>query len=398
MNMQSFEIKPNVHWVGAIDWNIRDFHGYSTNKGSTYNAFLVKDEKIALFDIVKKPFVSELLHNIHAVVDPGKIDYLIVNHVEMDHSGALPEIVERVKPSKIICSEMGKKALLEHYHRSDWPYQTVKSGETLSLGNKTVQFLETRMVHWPDSMFSYLAEDRLLISSDGFGQHWATSERFDDQVDRPELFAHAAKYYANILLLYSPLVQKLLGNVQKMGLKIDMIAPDHRLLWRSHVGEIIQAYDEWSRQTFKNKAVVIYDTMWHSTESMAKSIARGLMQEGVIVKLFNLRFSHRSDILTEVLDARALIMGSATLNNGMLPSMADILCYMKGLKPLNKIGFAFGSYGWSGEAAKSIQETMEEMKVEIVEPCLRVKFVPTHDDLKQCVEMGRKTGKRIMEG
>jgi flavorubredoxin len=393
--MQPVELKKGIYCVGAIDWNIRDFHGYSTLKGTTYNAYLVVDEKIALFDTVKKPFVNNLIHNISRLVDPQKIDYLIVNHVEMDHSGAVPEIIDLVRPEKVICSAMGKKALIDHYHLEDWPFEVVESGRTISLGSKSVQFIETRMLHWPDSMLSYLKEDRLLISSDAFGQHWATSQRFDDEVDMHELFFHAAKYYANILLLFSPLVQKLLANVQKMGLEIDMIAPDHGLIWRTHPGKIIEAYDTWSKQRAKAKAVVIYDTMWQSTEKMAFAIANGLVQEGIDVKMLNLKLNHRSDVMTEILDAKAIVLGSSTLNNGMLPTMADILCYMKGLRPADKIGFAFGSYGWSGEAVKFMTEALEEMKVKTVDGGMRVKFAPTHDDLKKCAELGRKTGLEI---
>ena len=246
--MGPVEIKKNVYWVGALDWNIRDFHGYSTPKGTTYNAYLVIDEKIALFDTVKIPFKKDLIENISRIIDPGRIDYLVVNHVEMDHSGSMPDIVDLVRPEKVVCSPLGKKALIDHYNREDWPYQVVESGQTLKLGKKTVNFLETRMLHWPDSMMSYIPEDRLLMSSDGFGQHWATSQRFDDEVDAAELFHHAGKYYANILLLFSPLVQKLLAKVVEMGLDIDMIAPDHGLIWRKDPEGIIGAYQKWSRQ------------------------------------------------------------------------------------------------------------------------------------------------------
>ncbi len=393
--MQPVEVKKGIYWVGAVDWNVRDFHGYSIPKGSTYNAYLAMDEKITLFDTVKKPFVDDLVCSISRIVDPRKIDYLVVNHVEMDHSGAVPEIVDLVQPEKIFCSAMGKKALIDHFHREDWPFEVVETGQTLSLGSKTVQFIETRMLHWPDSMFSYIKEDRLLISSDAFGEHWATSQRFDDEVNRDELFFHAARYYANILLLYSPLVQKLLASVQKMGLEIDMIAPDHGVIWRTNPGRIIEAYDTWSKQKARDKAVIIYDTMYQATEKMAFAIADGLVQEGVEVKILNLKVSHRSDVITEVLDAKAIILGSATLNNGIMPSVADIICYMKGLRPANKIGFAFGSYGWSGEAVKVITEALEEMKVKIVDGGMRVKFAPTHDDFMKCAELGRKVGQEI---
>ncbi|NLI81376.1 MAG: FprA family A-type flavoprotein [Deltaproteobacteria bacterium] len=395
--MQPIEVKENIYWVGAIDWNVRDFHGYQTPKGTTYNSFLVLDEKVTLFDCVKKPFKSNLLANIRKLIDPAKIDYIVVNHVEMDHSGALPEIMEFIGPEKVICSPMGKKVLIDHFHREDWPFEVVESGKTLSLGKKTVQFLETRMLHWPDSMFSYLVEDEMLISSDAFGQHWATSERFDDEVDLEELLSQSAKYYANILLLYSPLVQKLLAGVRKSGLRINMIAPDHGLIWRSHPGRILEAYDTWSQQKTKKKALLIYDTMWQSTEAMANAIADGLNQEGVDFKMLNLKHNHRSDVMTEVLDSKAIILGSSTLNNGILPGMADILCYMKGLKPTGKIGAAFGSYGWSGESVKILNEAMEGMKIQVVDEGIRVKFAPTQQDLDRCIQLGRKIGKLVKE-
>ncbi|MDA8165005.1 MAG: flavodoxin domain-containing protein [Desulfobacteraceae bacterium] len=395
--MGAVPIKENVYWVGAVDWNVRDFHGYSTWKGTTYNAYLVTDDKITLFDTVKESHRGELIHHLHEVLggDLTRIDYIVVNHVEMDHSGSLAEMVARIKPEKVFCSPMGHKALLEHFHHQDWPYEVVKTGDTLKLGKKTVRFLETKMLHWPDSMFSYIPEDKLLISSDAFGQHWATSERFADQVAAPELMTHAAKYYANILLLYSPLVQKLLATVQEMGLVIDMIAPDHGLIWRGNPGVILEAYDRWSRQEAARKALVIYDTMWHSTEKMAKAIVSGLTAEGVSVQLLNLRVSHRSDILTEVLDARGLVFGSPTLNNNMMPRMADFLTYLKGLRPKGKIGTAFGSYGWSGEAVKHITAAMEEMGIELVDPGQKLKYVPDHDGLRGCVELGRKVAKAM---
>lgn len=393
--MQPVEIKKGIYWVGAIDWNIRNFHGYFIPKGTTYNAYLVMDEKVTLFDTVKQPFRNQLVRNIRKIIDPHKIDYLVVNHVEMDHSGSVPEMIDLIRPEKVFCSDMGKKALIEHYHREDWPFEVVGTGQSVSLGKRTVQFLETRMLHWPDSMMSYIPEDRLLFSSDGFGQHWATSERFDDQVNVEELLAHAAKYYANILLLFSPLVQKLIATVQKLGLELDMIAPDHGLIWRADPGRIVTAYDAWSRQVSREKALIIYDTMWKSTETMASAISQGLELEGVDFKVLNLDGNHRSDIMTEVLDARALILGSPTLNNGIMPAMADLLTYMKGLRPQGKIGAAFGSYGWSGESVKLLTAALEEMKVEVVNPGVRVKFAPAEDDLARCIELGREIGRAV---
>lgn len=395
--MRPVEIKKDIYWVGALDWHIRDFHGYSTPKGTTYNSFLVMDDKVALFDTVKKPFTKELVASIAAVIDPKRIDYLIVNHVEMDHSGAMPEMMELIKPEKVFCSPMGKKTLLQHYHREDWPFEVVESGRTISLGKRSVSFLETRMLHWPDSMMSYIPEERLLFSSDGFGQHWATSQRFDDEVDSGELLTHSAKYYANILLLFSPLVRKLIAKVKELGLKIDMIAPDHGLIWRSDPGKIIQAYERWSRQESTRKALIIYDSMWQSTELMACAISDGLKDGGIDFKIFNLKYCHRSDIMTEVLDSRALVLGSPTLNNGMMPAMADFLCYMKGLRPTGKIGAAFGSYGWSGEAVRQVTESLREMNFRVDEDGIRIQYAPAKADLEKCFELGRRLAGSIME-
>ncbi len=389
------EIKKDIYWVGAIDWTIRDFHGYSTYEGTTYNAYLLKDEKTVLFDTVKKSKMSDLVHHVRSLTDPQRIDYIVVNHVEMDHSGSLPEMIDLIKPEKVICSTMGKKALLDHFHREDWPYEVVAPGQVISVGKRSIQFIETRMLHWPDSMFSYIPEEKLLISSDAFGEHWATSERFDDEVDFTTLMRHNAKYYANILLLYSPLVGKLIENVKKLGLQIDMIAPDHGLIKRKYVADMLQAYADWAAHKAKKKAVVVYDTMWHSTEMMAKAVADGIMREGVSVKLMDLQVCHRSDVMTEVLDAKAVVLGCPTLNNGLLPRMAGFLMYMRGLKPSGKIGVAFGSYGWSGEAVKLMNQAMEEMKFEVVHDGIRVKYVPVHENLKECVELGKKVGQAI---
>jgi len=393
--MQATELKKGIYWVGAIDWEIRDFHGYSTPKGSTYNAYLLVDEKVVLFDTVRKGFGPELLAHISEVIDPTRIDYIVVNHVEMDHTGSLPEIVEAVQPEKIICSANGKKALLAHFHQEDWPYEVVATVQTISSGSKTIKFIETKMLHWPDSMFSYIEEDALLISQDGFGQHWATSERFDDEVDASELMRHSAEYYANILLPYSVLVQRLLENIKQMGLAVDMIAPDHGVIWRSGPDKIISAWDEWSRQVSREKALVVYDTMWHSTELMARAVADGIQDEGVCVLVMPLAECHRSDVITELLDARAIVLGSATLNNGMMPRMADMLAYMKGLRPVGKIGAAFGSYGWGGEAPRLLDAFLAEMKFETAGECLRVNYVPTQEDLLRCVELGRKIGEMV---
>nr|WP_320010879.1 flavodoxin domain-containing protein [uncultured Desulfobulbus sp.] len=393
--MKTIQLADNVYWVGAIDWNIRDFHGYSTNRGTTYNAFLIIDEKVTLIDTVKKPYRSELMHRIHNIIDPKKIDYLVVNHVEMDHSGSIPEVVEAINPEKIICSKMGKKALIQHFHREDWPYHVAAPGEELSLGKKTLSFLETRMLHWPDSMFTYLKEDQIVFTSDAFGEHLATSERFDDEVDQSVLMHEATKYYANILTLYSPLVKKLLAKVQEMELPIKMLAPDHGVIWRSNPGKIIEAYSRWSNHQGNGRALVIYNTMWESTKKMAKAVAEGLHEQGVEYKLFDLAVNHRSDVMTEVLEASAVVLGSPTLNNGMLPRMADFLMYMRGLRPTNKVGASFGSYGWSGESVKMMNEILKEMNIVVCHEGVKVQYVPEHAQLGACVQLGQSVGKAM---
>lgn len=393
--MKKIELAENVYWVGAVDWITRDFHGYSTERGTTYNAFLIIDEKVTLIDTVKKPYKSELMHRIHNIIDPKKIDYLVINHVEMDHSGSLPEVIEAINPEKVICSKMGHKALLQHFHRPDWPYHVVSPGEELSLGKRTLNFLETRMLHWPDSMFTYLKEDQILFTSDAFGEHLATSERFDDEVNQDVLMHEATKYYANILTLYSPLVKKLLAKVEEMQLPIKMLAPDHGVIWRSNPGKIIEAYSRWSVNQGNGRALIIYDTMWESTRKMAKAVAEGLHDEGVEYKLIDLQVNHRSDVMTDVLEASAIVLGSPTLNNGMLPRMADFLMYMRGLRPTNKIGATFGSYGWSGEAVKMMNEILKDINIILCHEGVKVQYVPEHAQLANCVELGRTVGKTL---
>ena len=392
--MESTQIGPGIYNVGVADWNIRDFHGYSTDVGTTYNAFLVMDEKIALVDSVKKEYADQLLDNIARIVDPRKIDYVISNHTEMDHSGSLARIMHRVGEDKpLYCSKMGVKNLARHFPQK-WNYQAVGSGDELKIGKRTLRFLETRMIHWPDSMFTYLVEDGVLFSSDGFGQHYAGPEKFDDQVgDR--IMVHAKKYFANILLLYSSHIEKLIRQVADMNLDIRIICPDHGVIWRREPAKIVQAYLQWCRQEPEKKAVVIYDTMWHSTEKMAEAINAGILAEGVASKPLNLRAWHRSEVMTELFDARAVVLGSPTLNNGLFPTVADFLCYMRGLKPRNKIGAAFGSYGWSGEAVKLIEDELKEMKIDLIQPGLKVQFVPEKSVLTACNEFGRNIGRAV---
>jgi len=394
--MKPFEIAEKIYDVGVIDWNIRDFHGYSTELGTSYNAFLIIDEKIVLIDSVKKDFSDELIQNISKIVDPKKIDMVISNHTEMDHSGSLPRIMHLIGEDKpLYCSSMGVKNLSRHFSQK-LNYQPIKSGDILSIGKRSFTFLETKMLHWPDSMFTYLNEDKILFSSDAFGQHYAGCEEFDDEADEALIMSHAKKYFANILLLYAPLILNLVEKVLAMGLEFKMICPDHGILWRKNPNKIIEAYVKWSKQEPDKKAVVIYDTMWHSTQLMAEAIAEGIHSQGVFVKPMKLRDSHRSDIMTEVLESRAVVVGSPTLNNGIFPTLADFLTYMKGLRPKNKLGAAFGSYGWSGEAVGLIQKHLEEMQFEIIESGMKHQYVPDSNGLEACREMGRKIGRAVI--
>lgn len=395
-SMKPVEIAKDIFWVGAIDWNIRDFHGYSTYQGTTYNAYLIMDEKVTLIDTVKRDFADELIENITQIVDPKKVDYVISNHTEMDHSGGLPRIMHRVGEEKpLYCSKVGHKNLSRHYPQK-WNYQPVEDGGELSIGKRTLAFLETKMLHWPDSMFTYAKEDKILFSSDAFGQHYAGLERFDDQMG-DAIMPHARKYFANILLLYSPLILKLIEKVKGMGLALDVICPDHGIIWRQDPVKIIKAYVEWSEQKPKRKALVVYDTMWHSTEKMAEAIVTALGQEGVDAKPMHLRSWHRSDIMTEVVDAGAIIVGSPTLNNGLFPTVSDFLTYLKGLKPINKVGAAFGSYGWSGEAVKLLNEELTGMKFKVIDAGVKAQYVPDDKGIQACYELGRKIAGELPE-
>ena len=385
---KAVQVTEDVWWVGAIDWNIRDFHGYRTGRGSTYNAYLVLADKITLIDTVKAPFREEMMERIASVVDPGKIEYIVSNHSEMDHSGSLPQVIAAVNPKKVFASVVGAKTLAELFPNPG-EITPVMDGETFSLGNRTLTFLETRMLHWPDSMFTYLNEEQLLFSQDAFGMHYASLERFADGCDPAALAYEAATYYANILLPYSPQVLKLIEKVKSAKLSFKIIAPDHGPIWRKETDGIIGRYARWAAQKPEGRAVVVYATMWHSTERMARAISEGLAAGGLRVKVMSMDEVHRSDVMYELLCAGAVAVGSPTLNNHMLPNMADILTYMRGLKPRNMIAAAFGSYGWSGEAVREIEEVLTEMKLEKTGEGIRVKNVPDAEALSRCYDLGK---------
>ena len=388
------KVVEGVYWVGAVDWGVRDFHGYATKRGTTYNAFLVLGQKTVLVDTVKKPFFGEMMARVASVVDPASIDVIISHHAEMDHSGCLPEAAAAIRPERILASEQGVKALSMHFGALPG-LEAVAEGTVFDAGGFTFHFMETRMLHWPDSMFSYLPERNLLFSQDGFGMHLASAQRFADELDEKVLREEAARYYGNILLPYSPLVLKLAEKVAASGLRLDVIAPDHGPIWRRDTGRILNLYVEWASQKPTRKAVVVYDTMWGSTEKMARAIEEGLSAGGALPKLMPLSGNHRSDVATEILEAGALVVGSPTLNNQLFPTVADVLCYLKGLKRKGLVGASFGSYGWAGKIVQQLDEQLKGLGVELVGEGVQVQYVPTAAALLPCVELGRKVAGRL---
>lgn len=387
ITLNAHQIKPNVYWVGGIDWDIRNFHGYTTHRGTTYNAYLIRDKKTVLVDTVKHYLFDEMLARISTVIDPANIDYIISNHVEMDHSGSLPKLLEIAPNATIVTSTRGEKGLQRHYKKT-WNFQIVQSGETLSIGNRTLHFVHIPMVHWPDSMVTYSPSDKLLLPNDAFGQHIASTERFDDEMDWGILREEAAKYYANIVLPYGGQVQKALAALT--DLDIDMIAPSHGIIWRSRIPEIINEYTKWAAHETERRAVIVYDSMWGSTEKIAHTLMAGIEEEKIPVTLRNLKTTHISDIITDVLQSKAVLIGSPTLNNGMLPAMGAFLTYLKGLRPQKRIGFVFGSYGWGGQAVGEIETILKNLSWDLPEKSININYVPNDDELKEIQTVGKK--------
>ncbi|MBI2875821.1 MAG: FprA family A-type flavoprotein [Candidatus Tectomicrobia bacterium] len=388
--MSHVELAEGVYWVGAIDWNIRNFHGYTTPRGTTYNAYLIVDEKIALIDTVKAPFAAEMLDRIGEIVDPSRIDYMVSNHVEMDHSGAIPEVLRRSQAT-VVTAERGKKGLTRVY-KSDWPFQVVKEGDELPLGRRRLQFIEAPMLHWPDNILAYLPEQQILFSSDAFGQHIASSWRYADQV--PYVFSEAAKYYANIVMPYASMVLRALEKLEGKG--IELVAPSHGLLWRGpELQQGIQAYTDWSQGVARDKVLICYDSMWGSTDKMARALLEGIVRGGVEVSLYNLTLTDWSETIKEVLDAKAVLIGSPTLNKGLFPTVAGFLAYLKGLKPKGKLGASFGSYGWSGGAVTAANQELKAAGIEVIDSGLEFSHVPDSEELEKCVAFGEKIAQQV---
>ena len=399
--MGATEIKPGIYWVGAIDWAIRDFHGYITPNGTTYNNYLILDKHVTLVDTVKHEFSHYTIDNIKALVDPSKIENIIINHIENDHATSLGEIMALTHAAVIHITERGKKGLDRFFDTSKWKFKIVKTGDTLNTGTKTIMFLETPMLHWPDSMMSYVKEDKLLISQDAFGQHLASAVRFDDeyceQYSAIELEHAINDYYANILMPFGALIKAKIADIQKLGLEIGMIAPDHGIIWRKDPGKIIKRYLDMANGKADLRVAIIYDTMWHSTEYMTIPIMEGIKAAGVDVEVIKLRATPMSVATKRFWESRAMLVGTPTLNNIMFPSVAEFLAYLRGLRPKDRMAGAFGSFGWGGGAVKEVYGVFKQMGLETMEPGVEVLYRPGPEDDKKCFEFGKQFAEKVKE-
>jgi len=388
-----FKVKNNIYWVGKIDWELRKFHGneYSTHRGSTYNSYLIREEKTALVDTVWKPFSKEYVEGLSREIDLHKIDYIIANHAEIDHSGALPELMELVPDKPVYCTSNGIKSLKGHYHR-DWNFVPVKTGDRLSLGSKELIFIEAPMLHWPDSMFCYLTGDNVLFSNDAFGQHYASEYMYNDLVDRDELFTECIKYYANILTPFSALVGRKIKEFASLNLPLDIICSSHGVIWRDNPMQIVEKYLEWSSGYKENQITIIYETMWNGTRTMAEGIAEGIkrVDRSVNIKLYNVSGTDKNDVITEVFKSKGILVGSPTINKGVLSSVAGILDQIRGLGFKGKKAAAFGCYGWSGESVKIITEHLKSSGFDVVDEGLSALWNPDEKSINECVTYGQK--------
>ena len=390
------ELKPGVHWVGVVDWSIRHFHGHelSTHRGTSYNAYLIMDEKIAVVDTVWSPFRDEFVENVARIVDPAKIDYVIANHSEPDHSGGLPSLLRHCPNATVVVSKRGAESIPGHYHQA-WNFKPVGTGDRISLGRNELVFVEAPMLHWPDSMFTYLTGHNILMPNDAFGQHYATLFRFNDQVNEAELYEEAVKYYANILTPFSAQVTRKIQEVLALNLPVDIIAPSHGVIWRRDPLQIVKKYQEWAAQVPERSAVILYDTMWDATRKMAEAVSDGFAAEGVPCRLFHMAVSDRNDVITHAFKAGAVVIGSPTLNNGLLPSITPILEDCRGLRFKNKVAAAFGSYGWSGECVKVIEKHLHDAGFKVVAEGVRAKWQPSDQDLAECRKLGASVAKSL---
>lgn len=394
----SLKITDSVTWVGKIDWELKKFHGeeYSTHKGSTYNSYLIRDEKTVLIDTVWMPFTHEYLDKLKAEIALEEIDYIIINHGEVDHSGALPELMRSIPDTPIYCTANAIKSLKGQYHQ-EWNFHPVKTGDKLNIGSKDIIFVEAAMLHWPDSMMCYLTGDNLLFSNDAFGQHYASEYMFNDLVDQQELYHECIKYYANILTPFSRLVDRKIKEVVGFELPVNMICPSHGVIWRDNPLQIVTKYLEWAADYQENQITVFYDTMWDGTRKMAEAIVEGIKEEDphVNVKLYNTARRDKNDIITEVFKSKAVLVGSPTVNKGVLSSIAGIMEEIKGLAFKNKKAAAFGTYGWSGESVKVLNDLLKESGFTVVNDGLKGLWNPDENALQVCAQFGKNFSKEI---
>lgn len=390
------EIKDKVFWVGIKDWELKRFHGeeYTTHRGSTYNSYLIRDKKIALVDTVWTPFHEGFVKDLEEEIGLKNIDLIVVNHTEIDHAGSLSYLMEKIPETPIYCTKNGAMMIKKHFHK-DWNFHVVKTGDSVDLGEYKLVFVEIPMLHWPDSMVTYVSGANVLLSSDAFGQHYASPYMYNDQVDQGELYQEAIKYYANILTPFNKLVKAKIKELLSLNLTIDMIAPSHGIIWRDKPLQIVEKYDQWAGDYHEGTVAVLFDTMWGATKKMALSIAKGLENKGVGARVFNIGKFDRNDLITEVFKARGVIVGSSTINKVILSDTASILEMIKGLQFKNKIGAAFGSYGWSGESVKIIENRLQEAGIEIVAEGIRMQYDPTPEDLKNCEAFGEMIAGKI---
>ena len=377
-NSKAIQISDNIFWTGAVDWSMRNFHGYETSRGSSYNAYLILDEKITLIDTAKVTFSDELISRIASVIEPAKIDVIVSSHVEPDHSGALKKVAALAPNAEIITTNPnGLKGLTARYGKLN--YHAVKAGDEISIGKRTLKFVPTPMLHWPDSMVTYCPEEKILFSNDAFGQHLASSMRFDDENDLTTVLAEAKKYYANILMPFGKQAQTALNALN--GLEMRMIATGHGIIWRTHIDKILDCYKAWSAGTVENRAVVVFDSMWHSTEILARTITEAFASRGIPANFYDIKATPLSDIVTDIFTSKYLAVGSPTINNQMMPTIAAFLCYLKGLRPANHKAFAFGSYGWGGQSIGLVEDELKAAGFEIILDKIRVANVPTAQQL-----------------
>jgi len=399
--MKAVEIKPNIYWVGAIDWGVRDFHGYITHHGTTYNNYLINDEQVTLIDTVKDDFCYATIDNIKSIVEPKKIVNLVINHIEPDHASGIDTIMHVIPHATIYISERGKRGLERYFDITRWNIKVVKSGDTLTTGKYTLLFLETPMLHWPDSMVTYVREAKLLISQDAFGQHLATAARFDDEfiecASLRDLEDAVIDYYANILMPFGQLIKGKIDEIIKLGIEIDMIAPDHGIIWRKDPGKIIQMYLDMAHGKAEEKIAIIYDTMWHSTERMTIPIMEGIKDEGMDCTVIKLRATAMSTAIKEFWKVRGSLIGTPTINNVMFPSVAEFLYHLGGLRPKSRMVSAFGSFGWGGGGVKEALEACKRMGLETVEPGIQCQYTPTSEDETKCYEFGRSFALKVKE-